>query len=108
MYPNLAGHNALYLQHAPQAYKKGKGDRQGVVVIAFVSRRQDEDIADLAAYNASLGSQMRRAAVGLPCWDGVGSGSVRNDDNDGTDFRVTKTSDVVQAQLVLVAVLLDG
>ena len=55
MYPNLAGQNAMYLQHALQAYKKGERNRgQAEVMKAYVSGLSDDDIADLAAYYASL------------------------------------------------------
>ena len=55
MYPNLAGQNALYLEHALKAYQSG--DRSGgraEVMKAYVSGLSDADIADLAAYYASL------------------------------------------------------
>lgn len=55
MYPNLAGQNAMYLQHALQAYKKGeRNGGQAEVMKAYVSGLSDDDIADLAAYYASL------------------------------------------------------
>ncbi|CAI0878028.1 Cytochrome c-554(548) [Serratia entomophila] len=55
VYPNLAGQNALYLQYALLAYKKGeRNGGQAEVMKAFVSGLSDEDIADLAAYYASL------------------------------------------------------
>ncbi|NWA74336.1 cytochrome c [Serratia proteamaculans] len=55
MYPNLAGQNAMYLEHALQAYKKGeRNGGQAEVMKAYVSALSDEDIADLAAYYASL------------------------------------------------------
>ncbi|UAN61938.1 cytochrome c [Serratia sp. JSRIV006] len=55
MYPNLAGQNQMYLEHALQAYKKGeRSGGQAEVMKAYVSGLSDEDIADLAAYYASL------------------------------------------------------
>lgn len=55
MYPNLAGQNAPYLEHALQAYKKGERlGGQAEIMRAYVSVLSDEDIADLAAYYASL------------------------------------------------------
>ncbi|HEJ7302962.1 c-type cytochrome [Serratia marcescens] len=55
MYPNLAGQNAMYLQHALQAYKKGeRNGGQAEVMKAYVSGLSDDDIADLAAFYASL------------------------------------------------------
>lgn len=55
MYPNLAGQNAMYLEHALQAYKKGeRNGGQAEVMKAYVSALSDDDIADLAAYYAGL------------------------------------------------------
>lgn len=55
MYPNLAGQNAMYLQHALQAYKKGeRNGGQAEVMKAYVSGLSDDDIADLAAFYASV------------------------------------------------------
>lgn len=55
LYPNLAGQNAGYLQHALQAYRKGeRSGGQAEVMKAFVSGLSDEDMADLAAYYQSL------------------------------------------------------
>jgi len=55
MYPNLAGQNAMYLGAALQAYKKGeRSGGQAEVMRAYVSGLSDDDIADLAAYYASL------------------------------------------------------
>ncbi|ARJ41057.1 cytochrome C554 [Pantoea alhagi] len=55
LYPNLAGQNADYLQHALQAYKKGeRSGGQAEVMKAFVSGLSDEDMANLAAYYQSL------------------------------------------------------
>lgn len=55
MYPNLAGQNAMYLEHALQSYKDGgRAGGQAEVMRAYVSGLSDADIADLAAYYASL------------------------------------------------------
>ncbi|MGW1445060.1 c-type cytochrome [Serratia rhizosphaerae] len=55
MYPNLAGQNALYLEHALKAYQSGdRSGGQAEVMKAYVSGLSDADIADLAAYYASL------------------------------------------------------
>lgn len=55
LYPNLAGQNAPYLNHALQAYKKGeRNGGQAGVMNAFVAGLSDEDMADLSAYYASL------------------------------------------------------
>lgn len=55
MYPNLAGQNEMYLEHSLQAYKKGeRSGGQAEVMKAYVSGLSDADIADLAAYYASL------------------------------------------------------
>jgi cytochrome c553 len=55
LYPNLAGQNADYLNHALQAYKKGeRNGGQAEVMKAFVAGLSDEDMADLAAYYHSL------------------------------------------------------
>ncbi|AGB83715.1 cytochrome c553 [Serratia sp. FGI94] len=55
MYPNLAGQNALYLEQALKAYQSGdRSGGQAEVMKAYVSGLSDADIADLAAYYASL------------------------------------------------------
>ncbi|PVY76294.1 cytochrome c553 [Tamilnaduibacter salinus] len=54
-YPNLAGQNRAYLVSALEAYRDG--DRQGgqaTLMQGPASNLSDEDIADLAAYYASL------------------------------------------------------
>ncbi|MOA58975.1 hypothetical protein D3C78_1834840 [compost metagenome] len=51
---------------------------------------------------------MTRAAVGLPCWDGVTEKSVRQADDHGTDFRMTETEDVIQTQAESIAGLIDN
>lgn len=55
MYPNLAGQNAMYLEQALQSYKKGeRTSGQAQVMRVYVANLSDADIADLAAYYASL------------------------------------------------------
>ncbi|MBK5144664.1 cytochrome c [Budviciaceae bacterium BWR-B9] len=57
-YPNLAGQNEVYLDNSMHAYKKG--ERTGgmaVVMVGYVRSLSDQDIADLAAYYASLGEK---------------------------------------------------
>ncbi|AHG19191.1 cytochrome C554 [Chania multitudinisentens RB-25] len=55
MYPNLAGQNAMYLEQALLSYKKGeRSGGQAEVMRAYVLALSDTDIADLAAYYASL------------------------------------------------------
>ncbi|MCG7389052.1 MULTISPECIES: c-type cytochrome [Pantoea] len=55
LYPNLAGQNAAYLNHALQAYKKGeRSGGQAEVMKAFVAGLSDDDMADLSAYYGSL------------------------------------------------------
>lgn len=55
LYPDLAGQNAPYLNHALQAYKKGeRSGGQAEVMKAFVAGLSDEDMTDLSAYYASL------------------------------------------------------
>lgn len=55
LYPNLAGQNADYLEHALHAYKKGdRSNGQAEAMKAFVAGLSDEDMADLAAYYAGL------------------------------------------------------
>lgn len=55
LYPNLAGQNTAYLNHALQAYKKGeRSGGQAEVMKAFVAGLSDEDMADIAAYYNSL------------------------------------------------------
>ncbi|EOI3465918.1 cytochrome c [Cronobacter dublinensis] len=53
LYPNLAGQNEAYLEHALQAYKKGeRSGGQAEIMKAYVSGLSDEDMANLAAYYA--------------------------------------------------------
>lgn len=55
LYPNLAGQNAPYLNHALQAYKQGaRSGGQAEVMKAFVAGLSEEDMADLSAWYASL------------------------------------------------------
>ena len=55
LYPNLAGQNAAYLNHALQAYNKGeRSGGQAEVMKAFVAGLSETDMADIAAYYNSL------------------------------------------------------
>lgn len=55
-YPKLAGQHAEYLAHALTAYKRGDGPngRSNPIMGAQVKPLSNKDIADLAAYLASL------------------------------------------------------
>ncbi len=52
--PNLAGQNPIYLVAALDAYKSGA--RKNDMMSLVAPKLSDQDIADLAAYYASLGS----------------------------------------------------
>ena len=52
--PNLAGQNPIYLVAALNAYKSGA--RKNDMMSLVAPKLSDADIADLAAYYASLGS----------------------------------------------------
>lgn len=54
-YPNLAGQNALYLEYALRLYRSGerRGEQAGMMY-TVAQALTDTDIADLAAYYASL------------------------------------------------------
>ncbi|GGD62419.1 c-type cytochrome [Lacimicrobium alkaliphilum] len=52
MYPNLAGQKEAYLAIALKAYRDGT--RKNMVMGPMAQQLSDEDIADLAAYFASL------------------------------------------------------
>ena len=55
IYPNLAGQKAPYLELALQAYKaKTRQGGNAVIMYSMVDRLSAQDIADLAAYFASL------------------------------------------------------
>ncbi|NIY47953.1 cytochrome c [Cedecea colo] len=55
VYPNLAGQNEKYLEHALQAYKKGeRSGGQAEIMKAYISGLSDEDISNLAAYYSSM------------------------------------------------------
>lgn len=55
VYPHLAGQHEAYLEQALQAYKNGaRSGGQAEVMKAFVAGLSDDDMADLAAYYASL------------------------------------------------------
>lgn len=54
-YPHLAGQNEMYLVSAMKAYKnKQRTGGMAGVMQAQMANRSDQDIADLAAYYASL------------------------------------------------------
>ncbi len=54
-YPNLAGQNALYLEYALRLYRSGerRGEQAGMMY-TVAQALTDTDVADLAAYYASL------------------------------------------------------
>jgi len=54
-YPNIAGQNALYLEYALHLYKAGerRGEQAGMMY-TVAQALSEADIADLAAYYASL------------------------------------------------------
>jgi len=55
VYPNLAGQNEAYLVSSLKAYKnKERNGGMAAVMQANAAALSDEDIADLAAYYASL------------------------------------------------------
>lgn len=49
---DLDGKDAAVLQEKMQAFKDGKGDNKAMV--AIMKKQSDQDVADLAAYYASL------------------------------------------------------
>jgi cytochrome c553 len=54
-YPNLAGQNEQYLVHALKAYKaKDRSGGQAAIMQGQAAALSDEDIANVAAYFASL------------------------------------------------------
>lgn len=54
-YPSLAGQNAAYLEGAIKAYKsQERKGYQAPIMYGMVATLSDQDIADLAAYYASL------------------------------------------------------
>ncbi len=56
MYPNLAGQKAMYLELSIKAYRNGQRTGGNAAMMApMVANLSDQDIADLAAYYASLG-----------------------------------------------------
>lgn len=55
IYPNLAGQNAPYLENALKAYRAGeRGGGMSMMMTPQAQALSDEDIADIAAYYASL------------------------------------------------------
>jgi cytochrome c553 len=59
-YPKLAGQHPDYLAHALIAYKRGNGanGRNNPIMAGQVAALSDKDIADIAAYLASLPSSL--------------------------------------------------
>lgn len=54
-YPNLAGQNAQYLELAMKAYKTGqRTGGQAAIMAGMAAPLSDADIANLAAYYASM------------------------------------------------------
>jgi cytochrome c553 len=54
-YPNLAGQNAAYLEGALKAYRsQERKGLQASIMYGMSANLSDQDIADLAAYYASL------------------------------------------------------
>jgi cytochrome c553 len=51
-YPILAGQHEAYLVHALRQYRSG--ERKNAIMAGFATGLSDEDIADLAAFYASL------------------------------------------------------
>ncbi len=55
IYPNLNGQSATYLESAMKAYRSGeRGGGMSALMTPMAKSLSDEDIADLAAYYASL------------------------------------------------------
>jgi|AntRauTorcE11898_2_1112593.scaffolds.fasta_scaffold37702_1 cytochrome c553 len=55
IYPNLAGQPAAYLESSMKAYRDGlRGGGMSVLMTPQAQGLSDEDIADIAAYYASL------------------------------------------------------
>ena len=52
IYPVIAGQYADYLAHALEQYRSG--ERKNAIMMPMASALSDDDIADLAAYYASL------------------------------------------------------
>ncbi|MGQ7248608.1 c-type cytochrome [Halomonas sp. V046] len=55
IYPNLAGQHAPYLEGALKAYREGqRGGGMSAIMAPQATALSDQDIADIAAYFASL------------------------------------------------------
>lgn len=55
IYPNLAGQSAAYLESSMKAYREGqRGGGMSALMTPQAQGLSDEDIADIAAYYASL------------------------------------------------------
>lgn len=60
-YPILAGQYPSYLEHSLKAYRDGS--RQNAIMSGFAAALSDEDIANLAAYFASLPGPLQTAPL---------------------------------------------
>jgi len=58
-YPNLAGQYESYLAHSLRSYRSGA--RENAIMYGFASQLSDADIADLAAWFASLDGTLQTA-----------------------------------------------
>lgn len=55
IYPNLAGQKATYLENSLKAYREGqRGGAMAAMMTPQAKGLSDEDIADIAAYYATL------------------------------------------------------
>lgn len=55
IYPNLKGQHAAYLESSLKAYREGqRGGGNSAIMTPMAKNLTDQDIADLAAYYASL------------------------------------------------------
>ncbi len=62
-FPHIGGQHADYLLHALKAYKSG--ERKNVIMQGQVSALNEQDMADLAAWFASLPGALKDGAPGL-------------------------------------------
>lgn len=62
LWPNLAGQQAAYLRKQIEAFRDGR--RNDPLMNTWVARLTDQDIADLAAYYASLPCEADEQAAG--------------------------------------------
>ncbi len=61
IYPNIGGQYQNYLLHSLKAYKSG--ERQNAIMQGMVAALSDDDMADLAAYFASLDGVLKVGSV---------------------------------------------